>query len=262
MTFKKSSDTSLTEMAVWVDSAEVFSCDKDTLVEYLYHLVLFNAKQRSLFNDQDSYDDFSLFCVSKLLIRLNNTLKEPVKSIVNYIKNVLDPWHAEYVRTFCVGSPELNISDFNVSDFSDYLIDSSSENDYRVYDCFCLKVSDVVQKHLKRIPRKKHSCEWSNIYVSCLLTLQDRIETAANLSENSIVTQDPIFLSRVIRELKTRAPILFHIDESMSGYISVLVNEITHAIAAEISCSVASKITPSECLKHLVIAAANEEEEG
>ena len=261
MTFKRSS-ISLTTMAKWVD-ANYYSenVDKDTLVEYLYHLVYNNAQPLKLFKDPEDYDDFSLFCVSKLLIRLNNKEVNTVKSIVNYIKNVLSPWHAEYIRCFCVGDVDAEQEDFDVTDFADYLIDSTSEFDNNVFCFGCINVASVVTRYLRCIPHKKNDSEWSNICTSCMLTIYDRIKSATTLSAKELSEENPVLLSRVIRSLKTKAPILFHIDESLSGYISVLVNEAIHAMSSEISYTTASKVTPQACLKNLVVAASNAEDD-
>lgn len=260
MIFNRPQDVTLTQMAQWVDSIDLSDCDQDKLVEYLYHLSLCNAQQRALFHDNETYDDFALFCVSKLLTRLNNSTAQPVKSVVNYIKTVLDPWYAEYIRCFCSGTPEVQVHDFDVSDFADYLIDASSDYDYNAYNTGCLNISDAIRKHLKQLPRRKRSPEWSNIYLSCLLTLQDRINTAVTLCGNSIVSDDPQLMNRIIRSLKTSPPILFHLDDSWSNYILVIVNELIHAISAELTYTTSYKVTPSACLKNLVIAASNDED--
>lgn len=261
MTFKKRTDVTLTEMAKWVDKNMLLTdYDVNTMIEFLYHLVFTKSQQCKIVTDYETCDDFSLFCVSKLLTRINNKKDNSLKSIVNYINTVIFPWHNEYIKLFCTGSSEFEIADFDICDFSDYLIDAASEHDYNAYSFYCFKVSDVVQQHLRKIPRKKKDSEWSNICVSCLLTLKDRIYTAVQLLSETD-EDDPKQMSKTIRRLKTKPPILFHIDESMSSYVSVLVNELVHAIAAELSYSTSSKVLPSTCLKNLVVAASNEEED-
>ena len=162
-------------MAQWID-ANTSNPERDDnkLVEYLYHLACSKAERLGFFSDLETYDDFALFCVSKFLIRFSNKEEAPVKSVVNYLNTVIEHWRAEYVRDFCSGCADITIADFNVSDFSDYLVDVASENDYNNYSFYCFKIKDVFRQHLMKIPKKKHSPEWYNIYISCLLTLQDR----------------------------------------------------------------------------------------
>lgn len=262
MTFKRPKDITLTQMAQWVDANIIDGKDQDKLVEYLYHLSYHNAQKRSLFSntDYEKYDDFAIFCVTKLLTRFNNKRCQPVKSVVNYINNVLYPWHAEYIRCFCSGDADSPVEDFDVTDFADYLVDVSSDRDFNSYDVYYARIGTVIRNYLSRIPRKRKSAEWSNIYLSCLLTLQDRIENAIKFSSTT-EEDDTKYLSRMIRSLKNKEPVLYHLDESMASYVSVLVNELIHAIANELTYSTHSYVSPSACLKNLVIAASNDEED-
>ena len=263
MTFYKPKELTYTQIAQWVDSNHMSTdCDENKLCEYIYHLVVLKTQQCCYFKESEQIDDFSLYCTSKLLQKIYSCREkqESLKSIVNYIRTVISPWKAEYIREFCTGSAESNIADFDLSDFSDYLIDTASQCDYNSYWFECINVSDVIRKYLKQIPRKKNSAEWSNIYTSCLLTLQDRIKTASSAKKTSD-TNDPKVIDRIIRNIKKRPPILYHIEDSKANYITTLVNELTHALASEISHTTASKVSVSACMRNLVTAASNSEEE-
>lgn len=262
MIFRYPNNITFTEMAKWVDSNS-YTPDKDNdkLIEYLYHIIYIKAKSCGYFNDHDTCDDFSLYCISKFLIRFSNKTEPPIKSVVNYLKTVLKPWYAEYVREFCSGSADICIDEFDISDFSDYLIDSASEYDYISYGYLDTSISNIVRKYLTRIPIKRKSAEWSNICTSCLLTLIDRIKCAANLCSKQLAEKDSPLVNRIIRGLKTKPPILFHIEEEQGAYVCVLVNEIVHAIAVELTQSVHSKVSVTTCLQNLVKAASNMEDE-
>lgn len=262
MTFKRPQGIKFTDMAKWVDSC-AYSPDRDNnkFVEYLYHIAYIKAEKAALFTDYTQYDDFALFCVSKFLIRYSNTVEAPVKSIVNYLKTVLSYWKAEYVREFCCGDADLSIADFNLSDFDDYLIDAASEFDYNSYNYLCFRVADAARKHLQRIPRKKDSAEWDNIYTSCLLTLEKQFKAAVEVYVKARRNKEILHLSRALRELRKLPPVLFHVSEENSTYVSVLVNELIHAISAELTKEAHYPVSPSTCLKNLVKAACNDEDE-
>lgn len=261
MIFNRPHNVTFTQMAQWID-ANSYNPERDDnkLVEYLYHIVYIKSEKCGFFTDYEKYDDFALYCISKFLIRFSNKQESPVKSVLNYLKIVLEPWHAEYVREFCYGSPDVDIADFNVSDFSDYLVDAASEYDYNSYSCSCLDIGVVARRYLAKIPVKKRSPEWSNICTSCLLTLHDRIKSANCLSGKNIASDDPQLLNRIIRGLKTKPPILFHIGEEDAAYVSVLVNEIIHALAVELTYRTHSKVSVTTCLQNLVKAANNDED--
>lgn len=261
MIFNKPKNITITQMAKWLDcTLAVSDQDKNTQVEYLYHLITCFAKQAGLFKDEETYDDFALCCITKVLIRINNTEEEPVKSFVNYIKKVLPHWHADYIRTFCYGTPEFDLSDYDITDFGDYLIDSTSECDYKALLYNATNVTQALKLHLKKIPHKHNSAEWQNICLSCFLTLEDRVNAAIMLTNQLAHRKSNILLSRLIRGLKNRPPILFHIDESKSAYISVLVNELIHVIAVELTNSLGTTVSPTDCLKNMAMAASNEED--
>lgn len=260
MIFKKSTKITYTEMAQWIDlHTNTLDYDKDIMCEYLYHLIYLRAKQLTAFKDPDQLDDFALYCTSRLLIRLKNCSrsKEPIKSIVNYIRNIIDLWKADYIREFCTGSPETEIADFNVVDYSDYLIDVASTRDFFDYSVYSIDPVDVIKKHLNMIPRKIKSAEWSNIYVSCLLTLNDRINAARHIGQLSS-NNDQMMKSAAIRKLKTRPAILYHLDEQENNYILTLVNQLVHSLSVAVSEDVGYKVSSSDCMIGL-IAAANED---
>lgn len=261
MIFNNSNKLSLSQMAKWIDSTVVTTEEEKNLqVEYLYYLILHRAKQSSFFKDTEITDDFTLFCVSKILVRINNIKESPLKSVVNYIRTSISFWYAEYVRTFCCSEPNIEVADYNVSDFGDYLIDASSEYDFTTLLYCSEDITSAIRAYLKKIPRRRHSAEWQNICISCYLTLQDRIFSAIELTSEIRDGKSNILLNKQIRELKNRPPILFHIEESRSNYISVLVNELIHVIAVELTYTLKTNVTPSDCLKNMAMAANNDED--
>lgn len=263
MTFKRPQNITLTQMAQWVD-ANMYqdTCDEETLSEYMYHLIYSYSHKHINYRDYEQLDDFCLYCCSRLFVRIRrNTKSQHIKSIVNYIKTIGNLWYADFLRETSYGSPEATYADFDLFDFSDYLIDVASERDYHSYAICDINPANIVHKYLRKIPVKKHSPEWSNIYISCLLTLNSRIDHLKSVSKDLNDCTDAVYFNRLMRAAKTQKPILFHLDESMENYILTLVNEIMHAISAELSYSVSSSVSVSTCLKNLVIAASEADDD-
>ena len=265
MTFGKTADKNLTQMAQWVDlNMNEPSCDEDKLCEYVYRLIYTYAHKHIAFKDYEQLDDFCVYCCSRLFIRLRRNTKEsltPIKSIVNYIRHVCNLWYADYLRENSYGCPDVEYADFDLFDFGDYLIDASSESDFHSYTMCYVDPSKVVCKYLSKKPKKKHSSEWMNIYISCLYTINDRIRCLQAVSRDLNPVTDAIEYNRRMRAVKNKKPILFHVDETMSNYIDTLVTVIIHAISSELSYSVAAKVSVSTCLHNLVAAANNDEDE-
>lgn len=264
MTFTKPANITYTYMAQWVDAnATSPECNEELLCQYLYHIVCTHAQQFKLCHDYEQLDDFALYCATRLFSKFRTPHKAAtnIKSITNYVKSILSAWKADYVREFCTGSPDGELADFDPLDFSDYLVDATTVYNSNMFYTDTLKVADVVRRYLKNIPRKRNSSEWTNIYISCLLTLEDRMKQAEKLSTAELAIKQPRLVNMMIRSLRTNKPILFHLPENKANYITTLVNELTHAIAVEISYTIGSKVSVSACLRNMVIAANNEEDE-
>ena len=263
MTYVKPGSLTFTQICQWIDQHGFLKdCDEEKLCEYFYHLSYFRTQQFGYFKDAEQIDDFCLYCVSKLFQRYRSEAgKEPVKSVSNYLKNVISCWRAEYIKLFCIGSDEGEFTDFDPVDYSDYLIDVASERDFHSYATSCTNIADIVRKQLKKIPKAKKSSEWSNIYISCLLTLNDRLSAASKVVTPEFIKSSPQKTDRLVRATRLRSPILYHLNESYSNYIATLVNEITHAIAAEVSYTIHSKVSVGSCMRNLLAAASNEEDD-
>lgn len=264
MTFTKPANITYTQMAQWVDAyATTPDCNEELLCQYLYHIVCTHAQQFKLCQSYEQLDDFALYCATRLFSKFRTPSKNPtsIKSITNYVKSVISVWKADYVREFCTGSPDGVLADFDPLDFGDYLVDATTVYNSNMFYTDTLKVAHVVRRHLQNIPRKRNSPEWTNIYISCLLTLEDRMKEAQKLNTAQLAIKQPRLVNMMIRSLRRNKPILFHVPENKANYITTLVNELTHAIAVEISYTMGSKVSVSACLRNMVIAASNEEEQ-
>lgn len=264
MTFIKPANITYTYMAQWVDEHAVSpECNEELLCQYLYHIVCTHAQQLKLCQSYEQLDDFALYCATRLFSKFRTPQKNTtsIKSITNYVKSVVSAWKADYVREFCTGSAEGDLADFDPLDFGDYLVDATTVYNSNMFYTDTLKVADIARRYLQNIPRKRKSPEWTNIYISCLLTLEDRIKQAQKLSTAELAVKQPRLVNMLIRSLRRAEPILFHLPENKANYITTLVNELTHAIAVEISYTIGSKVSVSACLRNMIVAANNEEDE-
>lgn len=250
MTYTKPDKVRYVDMAIWIDEhAYSDHYDENTMYQYLYHLSNMLAHQACYFNKSEDYDQFSLFSASRLYLRLNNPKQfeyteqgspkmEPIKSILNYIKKVLYPYKVDFEAEFNLNNEkDIQIISTGTFDLGSYLVDTASVYDQLGFSLSTYDLSKVIKTHLCKIPYKKNSPEWINIYLSCMLTLLDSITLSKHqtLRYNNSKRDKTELLEKIYAELRHNPPILYHLDKSMSNYISVLVNEIRHAIAAEFS---------------------------
>ena len=73
LTYTKPPSISYTDMAIWIDN-NIYktSFDEQMCYEYLYHLANMLAAQYRYFDDNQTYDEFSLYAASKLYLRLTD----------------------------------------------------------------------------------------------------------------------------------------------------------------------------------------------
>lgn len=267
MIYTKPTNVSYTDMAIWIDAnAYEKNCDDAKLYEYLYHLVLMLAHQHKYFSSTDLYDDFGLFSASKLFMRLRNPKQFSedsksslyrIKSILNYIKTVIYPYKVDFEQDYYSDSPK-DSPVLYTSELGTYLSDESDICDRIEFQFTVDNISNMARLFLKRIPYKRNSYEWNNIYTSCILTLLDSITPTADvkISANYVSNED---LDRIYKNLDTD-PILFHLDNSMSNYIKVLVRQLRHFIAKQLTLDQKQYIDPESAAKSMIIATLQEEE--
>lgn len=99
------------------------------------------------------------------------------------------------------------------------------------FDFYLERVDKTILGEISKIPKKKNSAEFLNIYLSCLLTFTDLITPLtidcerANSLKRSVQIQDN-FRQSLYKIPKNYKPILFHLDESFNDYILLLVKKI------------------------------------
>ncbi len=259
MTFQKPANITYTQMCIYIDD-NIYSgsYDENLVYQYLYLLTHMLAQKMKYFEHLSDCDEFSLYMASRLYMRLTNSNKPHIKSILNYLKRTIGvqriTWEEKY-RTPSNKNGD-QIFYFDTHNIANSLVDETSLYDYKSYDTILSSLESIVSTHLRKIPYKKESPEWYNIYLSVILTLIDSF-TPNKEQLNSIVEvtegRKDHLLNNIYRHLRNKDPILFHLDESMKPYIKVLVMEIRHAIAAEFSEEHSYYISSEDIMKNLLI---------
>ncbi len=248
-------------MCIWIDNNYFLeNCDDSLLYEYLYHLVNMFAQKNKYFSRFEYYDDFALFGASRLFMRLKNKSLTKIKSILNYIKTVIYPYKVEFEKDSYVNNTEDNKLVYSDT----FCLGSNLIDDSDIFDKIDFKftldnISNVIRSFLNKIPHKKNSSEWLNIYTSVLLTFNNLILSADihKLQLDNISNKE---LHSIYLDISKQEPILYHIDKSYSNYIYVLVNEIKSLIAKQLSIENNSKVSSETALKSIIIASMDMED--
>lgn len=262
MTYYKPPKLTYTELCIWIDN-NMYSenCDDALLYEYLYHIVNMFARKHSYFKSVSYYDDFALSSASRLFMRIKDTRLTKIKSILNYIKTIIYPFKVDFEKDNYVENPEDNSFIYT----EEYSLGTNLIDEIDLFDKIDFRytlenVSDLIKNYLCKIPRKKNSCEWLNIYTSCLLTFLVQLKTASNnkLNKSDITDKE---LHSLYLAAQREEPILYHLDKSYSNYIKVLVNEIKSLVAKNLAIENHSQISSENALKSIIIASMDMEDD-
>jgi hypothetical protein len=115
-------------------------------------------------------------------------------------------------------------------------------------------IQDIVANHLRKIPMSVNDNEWGNIYVSCMLTLINEMTLSKKDRQRvlSIKNVDSEKIDMIYNKQRHADVILFHLDDSMKNYIKVLVNELRHCIAKDLSCQCSTSFTSDSVVKGII----------
>ena len=266
MTYSKPAGVSYTQMAIYIDQ-NIYSDNKDEekLYTYLYHLAIMLATQGAYFSCAEEYDQFGLFSATKLYLRYTNQKQfetnedgspkmKKIKSCLNYIKRIIYPYKVDFEMEFNIENKDVDVIQLGGFDLGEHMIEQTSLFDSMSYSFTLGEISSIVRAHLKKIPCKTRSAEWMNIYMSCMLTLLNSMTLSNYQLKEFRKLKLPKYetLERLYTQLRYEDPILFHLDPSMSTYIRVLVAELRHVIAAELSWKGDFYISAEESMKNLI----------
>ena len=253
-------------MAIYIDE-HIYSDTKDEekLYIYMYHLAIMLATESAYYSTAEQYDQFGLFCATRLYLRYTNPKQfqmnddgspkmKRIKSVLNYIKRVIYPYKIDFELEFNIENKNVDIIQIGGFDLGEHMVEQTSLFDTMSYSYTLGEISSIVKAHLRKIPRKQHSAEWMNIYLSCMLTLLSSITLSNHQIREFKKLKIPKYesLERLYAQLRYEEPILFHLDPSMSTYIKVLVTELRHVIAAELSWKDDFYISSEESMKNLI----------
>jgi hypothetical protein len=163
-------------------------------------------------------------------------------------------YKVDFEMEFKIEDKNMDVIQVGSFDLGSHMIESASLFDRLEFSVAIESVASIVRSHLRKIPKRKNSAEWSNIYLSCMLTLLDSITLTRTMMSKyeSLKLKKDEYLDSVYEELRYQEPILYHLPDSMSNYIRVLVNELRHVLASELSWKTECYIPADASMKSLI----------
>ena len=243
-------------MAIYIDK-HIYSeeCDKELIFKYLYFLISMLAFKSSYFNKQSDYEDFSIFAASYVYEKLTDKkrfdekLSEhkrgpkykqgQIKSSLNYIKSTLSQMKAMYLLFLEKEKPHETSTD-TLKKISSYNILEEYENRFKraEYLLYVENIPNIIKDTIKKIVHFENPFVFENIYISCLFSFLNLITLSKKDKERIKFYKDKIYenpnLIYYLFDKQRNDIILWHLDNSYSNIIKLILNNVKMQICNEL----------------------------
>ena len=272
MLYKKPKDVRYVDMAIWCDeNMYKEDVDENQLFEYLWHLSLMLARKGRYFSKAQYYEDFATYVATSLFLRIKNTKQfdntfkmQKIKSILNFLKSIIhykkiDFEQEYYSQVISQPLPEDDVVEYDVEySFADRISESVDELSRVEFDLCLHDIVKTIRNFLVRIPYRKDKIVWQNIYISCLLTLLNKIviDSRDLVKIQNLKYKDIIDSMQDIWANQSEV-ILYHLDDNMENYIRILVREIQHVVANDLSTYLRTYIPSNSGMQYIALSEIN-----
>lgn len=259
MLYQKPKDMKYTDMCIYIDKNayrdDLTEEETNTIYQYMFHICYMLARKSKFFNKESLYEDFAIHDATRIFMRYKNPkqdiLKEDgspkldrIKSVLNYAKATLYGAKVEFEQlnySQTLSYEDVDDLGYDVSySFSNQLSDSVDSITSVDFSHSLGTIGNTIDSFIKKLPYRNNKNMLSNIKVSCILTLLNQITLTQPDQERfdhfSAKPYDHSFIIETLyRKNRKDCVVLYHLDASMTNYISVLVEELKHLIAKELS---------------------------
>lgn len=277
MIYKRDPKVRYVDMCIYIDD-HIYSGDYDEklVYEYLYHLSSMMAAKKKYFNSATDYDNFGLYCATRLMLRLvdkrqfldddNPKKLAKVDSILNYLKATLYPMKVVYQKQYFLQSFEDTSADiFDRESIKGHLLsqslDSNKEMIVAEFKYYLSKITQTIKTLLMDSPYSNDKVLFHDIYISCLLTVLNQV-TLSNASKEKLSKVKGNIRESYIDELYAKemkeSVILYHLEESYENYIFVMVNKIKRLICVDLQQLLDSYQVPDSVMKSILASPLSE----
>lgn len=287
MIYKKPENMKYTDMCIYIDNNMEYlakASDPDTIVvenvyKYLYLIVYALSCKQKFFRDIQDYDDFSIITASILYMRIVDKRQylpdgdpkkiKPIKSSLNYIKSALYGLKVNYQQEnfFPTMHPKL-YGEIETGTAAKEIIQSQDADKMReaIIEEFSF-IPRKIERVIKRSPYRNNPVFCKNLYISLLLSFVDSITltnsflskyTKRKVKDKQADTR----LIKIYMDQQDNKPILYHLPESLSDYVKVLLNEVKKDFAVNLMDTKSAFNLSDDTIKNIIASIYTENDMG
>ena len=279
-TFFKPRDKRWVDLAIWCDeNAYKPDCDDNTLYQYLYLLFWMLSHKWKSFRKESDYDEYCLMGAQTVFMRLKNPKQfdgsgklQPVKSVLNYIKNVAYPIMVSFQKqTFAQAfdaHDDLQTALKIQHNMAQKVIHSTDDSMRFEFRNALNSITKSIKNLVDELPYRKDKLTSHNIYISCLLTILnylrlDKIKSSRLNYRESRGMNNEYVINEMYQDCRYQKALLYHLPDDMSNFISTIVNRALNLLAEDLV-GILGSYEPSDAIIKSVLASplADHPEEG
>lgn len=252
MLYQKPKDVKYVDMCVWIDeNAYDENCDRQKLFEYLYHIAGMLAYKRQFFKKGKLYDDFAVYAASRTYARYTDINQfvckngrdkpklQKIKSVLNYLKKTIYPMKVTFEQTqYAQNIKPDAVVEYNLDyDFKSHVRQTVDSLRVVEYTAYMRDIVSTIKDFVKTSVYASDKKTWNNIYLSCLLSFLNGVTLSNKAKEKlkSLQNVKQSVINKLYKYERDNEVILYHLDDSFRDYIKVLVNQIRHIVASDMS---------------------------
>lgn len=267
--YRKPHDITYTQMCIWIDD-NIYNenCDDNLAFEYLYHITRMLAYKRRFFEKAEYYDDFAIYCATRIFMRLKdkrqfdeNEKLTKIKSVLNYAKSILYATKVSFEGENFAQNYMRNEEDLIDFSFHNSLINTLNSLQTSNFKSCLDDIASTIKDFVYRLPYDTN-LYIQNVYISCILSLLNSITLSKKnlnrlnqLRKDGKLTQNHV--NKLYKKERDDCVILYHLKDDMKDYIKVLVNEIRHLISEDLSNILNENINYESNIKSILISSLN-----
>lgn len=255
MLVKKDPKLKYTDMAIWIDAnVDNPNLDSTKMYDYIVMLTYMLARKRRFFSKTEDYEMFCYYVANSVFMRLTSPKRHlskddpnylpPVKSVLNYLKNILYGRKYDYMKNNFREISNVEVNEVQSEALRGYVL--SGVNGHRsdlMQSEVCvelLSVDKIILRELKNGTYGNDKLLCHKLYISVLITLL-RNFTLSNKNKARLECYDKsmrgnfdTLLASILEDETKTSAVTYDIDETYLPYVKFIASKVKTILAKDV----------------------------